>query len=52
LRVIFERIDSLKPWALLLSDEVTQQREEKNPLKRTFTRARERVRRKAEAKKQ
>jgi predicted PurR-regulated permease PerM len=51
LKVIFERVDSLKPWALLLSDEVTVQREEKNPLKRAFTRARERVKRKHEAKK-
>jgi predicted PurR-regulated permease PerM len=46
LRVIFERVDSLKPWALLLSDEVTVQREEKNPLKKVFTRARERVKKK------
>ncbi|HEY0656076.1 MAG TPA: AI-2E family transporter [Chryseosolibacter sp.] len=51
LRVIFERVQSLKPWALLLSDEVTEQREEKNPLKRAFTKARERVKKKQEAKK-
>lgn len=51
IRVIFERVDSLKPWALLLSDEVTQQRERKNPLKRAFTKARERVKQKHEAKK-
>jgi predicted PurR-regulated permease PerM len=52
LKVIFERVDSLKPWALLLSDEVTVQREEKNPLKRVFTKARERVKKKQEAKKE
>lgn len=52
LKVIFERVDSLKPWALLLSDEVTVQREEKNPLKRAFTKAREKVKRKHEIKKE
>ncbi len=52
LRVIFEQVESLKPWAVLLSDEVTQQRENKNPLKRVFTRARERVKKKHEAKKE
>lgn len=52
LKVIFERVDSLKPWALLLSDEVTVQREEKNPLKRAFTRARERVKKKHEDQKE
>jgi predicted PurR-regulated permease PerM len=50
LKVIFERVESLKPWALLLSDEVTVQREEKNPLKRAFTRARERVKKKNDSK--
>lgn len=52
IRVIFEQVDSLKPWALLLSDEVTQQREVKNPLKRAFSKARERVKKKHEAKKE
>lgn len=34
MKVIFERIDSLKPWALLLGDETTAALEHKNPIKR------------------
>jgi predicted PurR-regulated permease PerM len=48
LKVVFERIDSLKPWAMLLSDEVTVQREDKNPLKKAFSRARDRIKQKEE----
>jgi predicted PurR-regulated permease PerM len=36
LKLIFERVDRLKPWALLLGDETTAEEEEKNPVKRVF----------------
>lgn len=38
MKVIFERIDSLKPWALLLGDETTAALEHKNPIKRMLKR--------------
>lgn len=43
LKVIFEKVDNLKPWAILLGDETTIHLEHKNPLKSVFTRARKRV---------
>jgi predicted PurR-regulated permease PerM len=38
MKVVFERVNALKPWAILLSDETTEDRVYKNPLKRLFDR--------------
>lgn len=43
MKVVFERVDSLKPWSLLLSDQTSQMREKKNPLKHAVTKARDKV---------
>lgn len=43
MKVVFERVDGLKPFAILLGDETTANREHKNPLKSAFTRARRKV---------
>jgi predicted PurR-regulated permease PerM len=43
MKVIFERVDSLKPWAILLGDEATTKREYKNPLKSIFSRSAKKV---------
>jgi predicted PurR-regulated permease PerM len=40
LKLIFERVDHLKPWAILLGDETTEELEKKNPIKRKLTTAR------------
>jgi predicted PurR-regulated permease PerM len=37
-KVVFERVETLRPWAILLSDETTEKRIYKNPLKRVFDR--------------
>jgi predicted PurR-regulated permease PerM len=42
LKLIFERVDHLKPWAILLGDETTIEQEKKNPVKRVFHRVRAR----------
>ena len=39
MKIVFERFESLKPWAILLSDEVTRIRKFKNPLKAGFIRS-------------
>jgi predicted PurR-regulated permease PerM len=39
LKLIFERVDHLKPWAILLGDETTIEEEQKHPVKRVFHRA-------------
>jgi len=44
MKVIFERVDSLKPWAILMGDETTAELENKNPVKSAFIRARKKVR--------
>jgi predicted PurR-regulated permease PerM len=49
LKVIFERVDHLKPWAMLLGDETTIEEEQKNPVKRVLTRVRSRGRDKKRA---
>jgi predicted PurR-regulated permease PerM len=38
IKVVFERVDSLKSWAILLSDETSEEREHKNPIKRILRR--------------
>ena len=38
LKVVFERIEPLKPWAILLGDDTTENRIRKNPVKRVFDR--------------
>lgn len=38
LKLIFERVDHLKPWAMLLGDETTIEAEKKHPVKRIFNR--------------
>jgi predicted PurR-regulated permease PerM len=43
MKVIFERVDNLKPWAILLGDETTIAEENKNPIKRTLSRTRHKV---------
>ncbi len=43
LKVIFERVDTLKPWAILLSEKNSIDQEKQNPLKRAMTKARDRV---------
>jgi predicted PurR-regulated permease PerM len=40
LKIIFERVDHLKPWAMLLGDETTAEEEQKNPVKRAITNVR------------
>jgi predicted PurR-regulated permease PerM len=42
-KVIFERVEHLKPWAMLLGDETTIEEEQRNPVKRVFSRARKKV---------
>jgi predicted PurR-regulated permease PerM len=43
LKIIFERVDHLKPWAMLMGDETTAEEEEKrNPVKRVMSRVRKR----------
>jgi hypothetical protein len=37
MKVIFERVDSLKPWAILMGDETTANREHKNPIKKLLS---------------
>ena len=39
MKVVFEHVDSLKPFAILMGDETTAAREFKNPIKRIFSRA-------------
>jgi predicted PurR-regulated permease PerM len=43
MKVVFERVDGLKPWALLLGDETTANLERKNPIKSAFSSMRKRV---------
>jgi predicted PurR-regulated permease PerM len=43
MKVVFERVDGLKPWALLLGDETTANLERKNPIKSAFSNMRKRV---------
>lgn len=47
MKVICEHVDSLKPLAILMGDETTTRREQKNPIKRTFLKARRKIKRKA-----
>jgi predicted PurR-regulated permease PerM len=42
LKLIFERVDRLKPWSILLGDETTAEEEMKNPVKRVISRVRSR----------
>jgi predicted PurR-regulated permease PerM len=44
MKVVFERVDGLKPWALLIGDETTANFEHKNPIKNAFTRVRKKIR--------
>lgn len=44
LKLIFERVDHLKPWAILLGDETTIEQEKKNPVKRVIHRVKSRAR--------
>lgn len=44
MKIVFEKVDGLKPWAILLGDETTANNERKNPIKSVFTRVRKRVR--------
>ena len=44
LKLIFERVDNLKPWAILLGDETTAEEENKNPVKRAMQKVRTRRR--------
>jgi predicted PurR-regulated permease PerM len=39
LKLIFERVEGLKPWAILLGDETTAEEEKKNPVKNVINRA-------------
>jgi predicted PurR-regulated permease PerM len=38
LKLVFERVEHLRPWALLLGDETTAEEEKKNPIKRVIHR--------------
>jgi predicted PurR-regulated permease PerM len=49
-KVVFERVNHLKPWAILLGDDTSHNLEHKNPLKSVFSRARKRVDEKHKAK--
>lgn len=37
MKVVFERVDGLKPWAVLLGDETATRRTHKNPIKRALS---------------
>ncbi|HYG03077.1 MAG TPA: AI-2E family transporter [Chryseosolibacter sp.] len=43
LKLIFERVPNLKPWAMLLGDETTIEQERKNPVKTIFDRVKSKV---------
>jgi predicted PurR-regulated permease PerM len=49
LKLIFERVDHLKPWAILMGDETTIEQENKNPVKRVIHRVRSRAKEKKKA---
>lgn len=44
MKVIFERVKSLKPWATLLGDETITQESEKNPIKKVINKMKNRSR--------
>ncbi len=44
MKVIFERVKSLKPWATLLGDETISQESEKNPIKKAINKMKNRSR--------
>lgn len=44
LKIIFERVPRLQPWAILLGDETTLEEEKKNPVKNIFHRVRSKAR--------
>lgn len=51
LKIVFERVPHLQPWATLLGDEVTIEEEKRNPVKRAFNHVRSRAKdRKAKSK--
>jgi predicted PurR-regulated permease PerM len=43
LKIIFERVEHLQPWAMLLGDETTIEEEQKNPVRRAFYRVRKKA---------
>jgi len=42
MKVIFERVKDLKPWATLFGDECADDTTQKNPIKKAMTRLRKR----------
>lgn len=40
MKVLFERVDTLKPWAIILGDETTIEEEKKNPIRKAISRVR------------
>jgi predicted PurR-regulated permease PerM len=50
MKIIFERVDHLKPWAILMGDETTAEEDNKNPIKRTIMRVHERAKTRSRAK--
>jgi predicted PurR-regulated permease PerM len=50
MKIIFERVDHLKPWAILMGDETTAEEDNKNPIKRTIMRVHERAKSRSRAK--
>jgi predicted PurR-regulated permease PerM len=44
MKVIFERVKNLKPWATLLGDEYAEDTTQKNPIKKAITRLKQRER--------
>lgn len=46
LKLIFERVDHLKPWSILLGDETTEAEDQKNPVRRTLHNVRAKARKK------
>ncbi|HYC86167.1 MAG TPA: AI-2E family transporter, partial [Chryseosolibacter sp.] len=42
LKIIFERVEHLQPWAMLLGDETTIEEEQKNPVRQAFYKVRKR----------
>ena len=42
LKLIFERVDNLKPWAILLGDETRDEEDKKNPVKNSVNRSKSR----------
>jgi predicted PurR-regulated permease PerM len=48
IKLIFERVDSLRPWSILLGDETTIEEDKKNPVRRAISRVKQKSRERRE----